>query len=329
MKESYYITQDGVLKRKQNTVYFINKDEKRILPVEKIHSIYALGSLSFTSGVVSYLAKKGVPIHFFNYYGFYEASLYPREQLVSGDVLVHQVGHYVDLDKRLLLAREFIRGCGGNCLKNLEYYGRTKGGLAEDISKVEGILAGLDGADTVEEVLSVEGNMWNTYYGCFDRILPEKFCFEKRTRRPPENMVNCLISFGNSLLYSTVLSEIYHTQLNPTVSFLHEPSDRRFSLSLDLAEVFKPLLVDRVIFKLLNKGMLGDGDFRRDVNYCLLNDRGRKTFLREWDDRLHTTIKHRRLGRKVSYRRLIRLECYKLVKHILGDKEYVAFQIWW
>ncbi len=72
MRTDYYIMQDGILKRKENTVYFVNKDERRALPINKIYSIYAYGKLTFSSGVVSYLAKNGIPIHFFNYYGFYE-----------------------------------------------------------------------------------------------------------------------------------------------------------------------------------------------------------------------------------------------------------------
>jgi len=152
---------------------------------------------------------------------------------------------------------------------------------------------------------------------------------EGRSRRPPENMVNALISFGNSLLYSTVLSEIYHTQLNPTISYLHEPFERRYSLALDLSEIFKPILVDRLIFYLVNKRMLKEEDFEQDINYCLLNGQGRKTFLKEYDERLKKTIKHRELNRKVSYRRLIRLEAYKLIKHLLGSKEYKPFVMWW
>ena len=329
MKENYYITKNGILKRKQNTVFFVDRDGKRILPIDKIYAIYALGNLSFSSGVVSYLAKKGVPIHFFNNYGFYEASLYPRETLVSGDVVVKQAEHYLDLKKRLYLARAFVRGCGENCLCNLRYYDRDLGEFTEEITKIKTLVQRLDKQNEIPEILSIEGGIWNTYYNAFDKILPKRFKFEIRTRRPPENKVNALISFGNSLLYSAVLTEIYHSQLNPTISYLHEPSDRRFSLSLDIAEVFKPLLVDRTIFKLLNKRMLTESDFRKDLNFCLLSDAGRRTFLREWDRRLETTIKHRKLGRKVSYRHLIRLECYKLIKHLLGEKKYNAFKIWW
>lgn len=177
--------------------------------------------------------------------------------------------------------------------------------------------------------MNVEGRCRGLYYQAFDEILPEEFKFKKRKRQPPNNMANALISFGNSLMYGTTLTEIYKTQLNPTISYLHEPFVRRYSLSLDLADIFKPVIVDRTIFYLTNKGKITEKDFRDDLNRCLLNDKGRKKFLERYEKTLNRTIKHRNLGRKVSYKRLIRLECYKLIKHILKTKKYSPFVIWW
>jgi len=131
------------------------------------------------------------------------------------------------------------------------------------------------------------------------------------------------------MVYTTVLGEIYKTQLSPLVSFLHEPGTKRFSLALDLAEIFKPLLADRLIFSMLNRGQLSNKHFTRKGKVCWLSEAGRKVFVRGFDERLSTTIKHKKLGRKVSYRRLIRLECYKLVKHLLGPERYKPFMIWW
>jgi CRISP-associated protein Cas1 len=333
-KVNYYITSNGILKRKQNTVYFIRKKgngelEKKILPIEKIYAIFAHGRITFSSGVVSYLSKYGVPIHFFNKYGFYEGSLYPRETLVSGDLLVKQVEHYLNREKRIELAREIVRGCIENIVKNLQYYERTKGELQEEIERIKLLLGELEKQNEISQIMAIEGNAWDVYYQSFNKIFPEKFHFDKRTRRPPENMINCLISFGNSLVYSTVLTEIYNTQLNPTISYLHEPFERRFSLALDLSEIFKPLLADRVIFKLINKRIIEEKHFMKELNYTLLNDEGRRIFLQHYDEKLKTTIKHRDLGRSVSFQRLIRLECYKLIKHLLGIKKYEAFVIWW
>jgi len=201
--------------------------------------------------------------------------------------------------------------------------------VSENIGKIDGNLRKLEKVKERQELMGIEGNSRNIYYQTFSEILRGDFNFEKRTRQPPKNMLNALISFGNSLLYTVCLTEIYHTQLNPTISYLHEPSERRFSLSLDLAEIFKPIIVDKVIFKLINNQMINKQHFDRQLNFCYLKDSGKRLFLQEFDSRLKTTIKHKQLKRNVSYQHLIRIECYKLIKHFLGDKEYRAFRVWW
>lgn len=324
MKVNFYLVKNGKLMRKENTVYFVSRENKFLLPINKIHTIYVYGKVSVTSQVISYLAKNGVCIHFFNKYGFFEGSFYPRETLISGDVVVKQAAYYLDFKKRLYLAKEFLYGCFDNISKNLKYYN-----MDDAVKEITEWTSKVSDVKTIPELMSIEGNIWSIYYNSFNYILPDDFQFEKRSRRPPENMVNSLISFGNSLIYSATLSEIYNTQLNPTISFLHEPHERRFSLSLDLSEIFKPFLSDRVIFKVLNKGILTEDHFRKDVNYCLLNEEGKKLFLKHFEERMKTTIKHRSLRRNVSYKRLIRLECYKLIKHVLGVQKYKAFRMWW
>ena len=106
----------------------------------------------------------------------------------------------------------------------------------------------------------IEGNIRQAYYGAFDVIIND-FDMGTRTKRPPQNEVNALISFGNMMCYTVCLKSIHQTQLNPTISFLHTPGERRYSLCLDVSEIFKPILVDRTIFKVLNKGMLQERHF--------------------------------------------------------------------
>ncbi len=334
VKSNFFIVRNGIIKRKQNTIYFVYKDEngnlqRKILPIEKIHCIYAHGRITIRSGALSYLMKYGVPVHFFNKYGFYEGSFYPRETLVSGDLVIKQAEHYLNKDKRLELAKEFTRGAAENIIKNLQYYERMKGELESEVNQIKSLLEEIEKQKTVSSLMAIEGNIRDIYYQSFNKILPDKFRFDKRTKQPPENMVNSLISFGNSLVYSTVLTEIYNTQLNPTISYLHEPSERRFSLALDIAEIFKPLLSDRVIFKLINKKIIDESCFVKELNACLLNEKGKRLFLTAYEEKLKTTIKHRELKRNVSFQRLIRLECYKLIKHLIGMKKYKPFVIWW
>jgi CRISPR-associated protein Cas1 len=285
--------------------------------------------LSFSSGVVDYLAKNGIPIHFFNYYGFYEGTFYPRETLVSGDLIVKQAAHYLETVKRVKLAKLFVEGACGNILRNLKYYARETPELEVHITSIESEFSRLVSTVSIPEVMNVEGRIRDIYYSALDAMFPEDYKIIKRTRMPPTNRMNTLISFGNSLMYTTVLSEIYNTQLNPTISFLHEPFERRFSLALDVSEIFKPIVVDRIIFKLVNKNMLDAECFRGEIGDMLLSEKGKKIFLHEYDEKLTTTIKHRGLERNVSFKRMIRLELYKLVKHCLGEKEYKPLVMWW
>jgi CRISPR-associated protein Cas1 len=329
MPRNYYILKSGRLRRKENTIYLETNEGRIPIPINDINAIFALGELDVNSKLLVFLAQNRVPVHFFNYYGFYSGTFYPREYLVSGSLLVRQVEHYLDPAKRLALAREFVRAECHNILKNLAHYrkhGKPVGGAMQAIERER---TTIDAARSVEELMSIEGRARAHYYQSFNAFLREGFEFERRVKRPPDNMINCLLSFGNSLLYTAVLTEIYHTQLNPTISYLHEPGERRFSLSLDLSEIFKPIFVDRVIFKLVNNRMLGEEHFLEELNFCYLNDRGRRIFLAEWDEKLRITIKHPTLKRKVSYQRLIRLECYKLIKHLIGDRPYEAFRAWW
>lgn len=181
----------------------------------------------------------------------------------------------------------------------------------------------------IKDLMGIEGNIRKIYYSTWETIIDPDIDFEKRVMHPPDNRINSLISFVNSLIYTKVLTEVYHTQLNPTISYLHEPGTRRFSLCLDLAEIFKPLIGDRLIFSLLNRKQITDNSFMADLDGLKLKKEASQLILSELDERMKKTIKHKELGRSVSYQYLIRLEAYKLIKHLLGEKEYVGFEIWW
>lgn len=305
------------------------KLSRKPIPVEDIDSIYCFSELRFNTKFLNFLAQKEIILHLFNYYGYYTASFYPREPYVSGRLLIEQVKHHLDENKRILLARKFVQGSAENIKKNLLYYNSRDKDLSYFIEQIDELKSGLEEANSINELMGIEGNIRSNYYTAWNLIINQEINFNKREKHPPVNPINALISFGNSLVYTTVLSEIYKTQLNPLISFLHEPGERRFSLSLDIAEIFKPLLSDRIIFALLNKNQIQDKHFSNELNQCYLKEEGRKIYLKEFDEKLKTTIKHRQLKKQVSYRHLIRLECYKLIKHLLGEKEYNPFTIWW
>lgn len=330
MARSYYIFKSGRIKRKENTLYLESDGEMaRPIPVENVDDLYFFGEIDLNTKLLNFLGQKGKNVHLFDYYGHYTGSFYPREKNVSGFLLVKQVEHYLDGSKRLDIAREIVSAAIHNLKRNLNYYKNRGKEVAAAIDTITAEESKLGRASRIEELMGIEGRVRDSYYQAFNQILKLDFEFTKRVRQPPDNMVNALISFGNALTYTATLSEIYVTQLNPTISYLHEPSTRRFSLALDIAEVFKPIVVDKLLFKMLNTGMLDSDDFDEGLGYAYLKDEGRKAFIRAFDDKLQTTVKHRRLGRNVSYRTFIRLECYKLVRHLLGMEAYKGLKAWW
>ena len=306
--------------------------QKRPIPVEDIESLYLFGEMDINTKMLNFAARHKIPIHVFNYFGFYSGTFYGRHEVNSGYLLVKQVTHYSDAKLRLNIARGFVDGASFNILKNLKYYGAASRGrdLSEFVARVETERLKIMTARDIPTLMGTEGAIRAIYYAAWPLILSASWAnFTKRVKRPPDNPINALISFGNSMCYTLALGEIYRTPLSPLISFLHEPGDRRYSLSLDLAEIFKPILCDRIIFKLINNGELNQKHFDEKLNFCYLKESGRKIFMQEWDERLKQTIEHRNLGRKVSYRRLVRLECYKLQKHIMGIENYEPFKIWW
>ncbi len=336
MKKAYYLFNPGRMSRKDQTLCFdpvVTEQnpapKKRYLPVTGVTALYIFGSVDANSAMYNFLGQQHIPVHFFDYYKHYTGSFQPRVHLLAGQMLVSQTKNYISKKKRLLIAQNLVESATFNMLKNLRYYQNRGRGLAHDIEAIGRLRDEISGTKAIDTLMGIEGNCRQIYYGTFDQII-EGFAWKGRRKRPPKNELNSLVSFGNALCYTACLDGLYNSQLDPTISFLHEPGYRRFSLALDMAEIFKPILVDRMIFKLCNRKMLQDRHFDFIDEACFLADTGRKITVKNWEERLQQTIQHRTLNRKVSYRHLIRLECYKLSKFLLGmEPEYRPFKIWW
>jgi CRISP-associated protein Cas1 len=333
MKKTLYIFQSGELRRKDNSLYFETEERKRYIPVENTNDIYIFGEVDVSKKFLEFAAQKEIIVHYFNHHGYYVGSFYPREHLNAGHVILKQAEHYIDSAKRLDLARLFVKGAIQQMTRVIKYY-RSRLPETDVLDRVLAAIEQEEGrvkqAQTVEQLMAAEGHIREMYYSTFDVIIRHPdFVFERRTKRPPHNRLNALISFGNSIVYTMCLSEIYKTYLDPRIGFLHSTNFRRFSLNLDVAEIFKPIIVDRLIFTLVNKKMLSAKHFEKLTDGILLNEEGRKLFVSELEKKMQTTVQHRHLGKSVSYRRLIRLELYKIQKHLLGEKTYEPYAAKW
>ena len=330
MSKTLYIMSSCTLRRRQNTLLIETANEKpRYVPIETTREIVVMGDAELNKSMLELLNQHKIILHFFNYTGRYSGTYYPSEHTNSGPVLLAQAMHCADADKRLAMAVAFVTGGIANMRRVASYYQWHRNDVdAKDIIAELEYFHGLaEQAQNIPELMGIEGSARIRYYQLFDRVISNSdFKMVKRMRRPSGNIMNALISFLNAMSYSLALSQIYQTHLDPRISYLHEPSGRRLSLNLDLAEIFKPLLADRLIFSLVNRRMINACDFDKDSNgdIRLKKDKCRM-ILQKWDERLDETIEND--GRMISWRGLVLKEARKIEKHIMGEAVYKPF-IW-
>jgi CRISPR-associated protein Cas1 len=328
MDDNYHIFTNGRLKREDDTVVLDYDDGKKYIPVEKVNLICVHSQLDYNNRVFSFLNSNGIEVHIFDWNGRYSGSFMSEESVLSGESVVRQVEFYKDEKARSDLAREFVMGSMHNMKKRLKYHDNRHCDLEDEINGINNDMISLKNESDINSVMGLEASARKKYYNVFDKATPDDFSFSGRKYNPPNNEINSLISFGNSLLYSVLSSCVNETSLHPCVSFLHEPGNRRRSLCLDVSDVFKPVLVDRIIFRLLNRKQITIDDFEM-VGGCKISEDARKEFVLEFEEEMENTIKHKSLGRHVSYQRLLSLEFGKLRKHFMGDERYSSFKKWW
>ncbi len=321
-----YIFSMGEIKRKDNSIAFKNKKGWVYIPIEGIREIYFFNEVSFNSKFLDFISQAGITLHFFNYYGYYSGTFYPKEQYISGMLTIKQSLAFIN--NRLVIAKAIVYAISRNIYEILYHYYRHGNSdlkplldwLRKDVDRM------LKKNINIKQILFIEGQIWNRFYDSFKYFLPKEFILNKRVKRPPNNPMNALISFGNTLLYTKTITAIYHTHLNQSISFLHEPQEARFSLSLDLSEAFKPIIVFRTIFELINRKKLQvEKHFDKKLNYALLNEDGKKIFIESFENRLNEKFKHPKLKRLISYNTAIKLDGYKLIKFIIEDREFMPF----
>lgn len=315
--EVYYLLKSGTLSKTSDSLTLKNTNENIEIPLEAVDNLMIFGNVTFTTPALSLLSDKKIHVSLFSERGWYITSIQPENYLQSGVVLSKQVEHYTDPIKRMELAKKFVIGAAKNMRKVTIRLGGEKSIL---------MTREIEMTRSIQELMGIEGNIHIKYLEILDRKLPRKFKIENRTRRPPENYINSMMSYLYSVLYGIVSAEIFGTHLSPSISYLHELSERRSSLALDVAEIFRPIFCDRTILRLVNLKIMNESDFVSQEGYGIfLNDSGKRKILQEFDKKMQETTFVKSINRKASNRHLIKLELYKIEKHILGDVKYKPY----
>ena len=319
MKISLYIQSHGILSRKHNTLQYINEEEKRSVPIAQVSDIHAFGKVSIRSGAIGILSEKAIPVHFYNQYHSHISSLMPKSHTISGKVLVAQVQTHLDPMKRSQIANAIVNATKQNMLYLLRQYNKREKDLEAQIERISKITVP-DGS--IPAVMGAEANIWKTYYSAFSEICPT-LPFVKRSFHPPENKMNSLISLSHTVLYNTALTMIEQTYLSSAISFLHDPLERRYSLSLDLSEHMKPIIAHKLIFALVNRNQITEKSFDTK-NGIRLKNNAFKFFLERYQEQLNSVVQVGK-NKKLTFRNQLKHEAHKLVKTVLGDKPFKPF----
>lgn len=327
--KDYHLINDGILTRKDYTILFENKTGKKYIPVETCDSINIYSNVIVGAEFFSFMKSKKVSVAFFDKYGEYIGIFNATENTRSVSVMMKQVLVYKEETKRVELAKKIELAALHNIRENLRYYYKKKKTetLEKQIQQMDIELASMKEADSIQEMMLIEARCHQKYFLCWDEIINQNdFIFDKRTRRPPRNALNALISFGNVFLYRKIAVEIYKSSLDIRIGILHSTNRRSESLNLDIAELFKPLIVDRTIFTMIhNKELNKDLHFNYEEDGGVyLNKEGKKKFIKRLEDKLGQKITVK--GEQLTYHTLIRKEIQKIFKAIVYEESYKPYK---
>lgn len=327
INNEYHIINEGILSQSDYTILFENKNKKVYIPIEatKILNIYS--NIIINSNFFNLMNSKDIIVNLFDKHNRYIGKFIPNNTRKSCLLLLKQVEIYNDYNKRMNMAKDILSSEIYNLKSNLKYYNRRYNhDIKEKIKLIEKAEKEINLIKEHEKLLLCEARIKGIYYSCFNEILQnEKFKFIKRSKRPPQDPINALISFGKTLLYNYIAKEIYKTKLDIRIAYLHSSNNRYESLNLDLADIFKPIIVDKIIFKLINKKIINYRLHFENINGGgYLTGEGKNIVINEFYKKIKdiTTIGNN----KMSYEKIIRKEIYKLSNSIMNEEKYKAFK---
>ncbi len=318
--KALYVVSNSTMKRKDSTIMLKTKDATIYFPVHTLNIIHVFGRIDMNKPFLNLIAPHKISIYFYTFYGQYIGAFIP-DLKKAGNVLVDQVTAYTDAQKRLEISKAFIHAASTNVLMNIRYYKHYLTDFPEALKVLKAYIENISKAKDMHTLRSIEGRIRAYYYRQFDCIIKEKeFCFKKRTYHPPQNQTNALISLLNTLLYNTITALIHHSKMHVSIGFLHASNQRHASLNLDIAEIFKPIIVDRLVFRLINLKIIRPNHF----DGIKLNEEGLKIVLKAFDERLNKVITINRKRR--TYLHFIRKDVYTLQNHLTKHTHLKLFK---
>ena len=329
LKNSIFITTQGTYLHKRNDTLIIEKDQKILvqLPIFSISNIFCFGNVLLSPFLLGFCGENDVNVSFFTNYGRYLGRFVGIQK---GNILLRR--RQFQYDNSLSIAKNIVAAKIQSQKRVLQRFIRNHGeehSVSDKITYISLQISKLAFAKSLDEVRGIEGECASLYFSVFSLLIQSNtgFSFFKRSKRPPLDEVNVLLSLGYSVLGNEIAGALQSVGLDPQLGFLHEDRSGRNSLALDILEEFRAWWIDRLVLTMINRHQISKNNFVFEVSgACSLSDEGRRKFFEMYQKKKLEKIIHPYLKEEVEIGLLPILQASLLAKHIRGDLEcYPAF----
>ncbi|TWS95562.1 CRISPR-associated endonuclease Cas1 [Streptococcus sp. sy018] len=322
-QQQYYIVDDGILNKKDFSLLFENEKHKHHLPIANVEQINIYSNVIIPPEAMRLLYERRIPLIIHDKYGHIQSYILPETMKSAAKIILAQCQLYLDEKQRLTVAKAFETAHFHNLRSNCRYYLKKKPNDADLLAiekELSQYLAEIKTIDSIDKLMLLEARARQRYYQFFNQVInQEGFSFTKRSKRPPKDPLNALISFCNTVLYGQVMRALWKVGLDPKIAVLHASTNRPYSLQLDFADYMKPVIVDRVILSLINRHIINAEEHFMVIpdGGIYLNPEGKRLVLKAFEEKLGTkqVIKNS----SITYWQLICRDTRQFKQYLLGE----------
>jgi len=335
MRKSVYIIETGSLVKAQNDNLLVKRKQHKLVkvPLLNIKRLYIKGHSFISTHLLLKLLNMEIDIVFLSFYGQFLTKI-PSLPGKNIEIRKKQYWLFADENKKNKIAASFIKGKIWNSYILLKRYlskHKNSDALNRLLMLYHQVKSNSYNNDTL---MGKEGAASQSYFSAFGKIFKGDgtgFTFTRRTRRPPKDPLNAMLSLGYTLLFNEVLLILEQTGLDPYLGYLHLPEYGRPSLALDVMEEFRPVIVDALVLSLVSKKIVKDDDFHGIVdkgkNGVYFSKDKIKVFIYHFNYRMETQVFNEKTGKELCYRDIIKNQVYELIRYIDTGKEYQPFKL--
>jgi CRISPR-associated protein Cas1 len=324
-----YVTQQGAVLRKVNKRLKVTLKREVLLdvPLIKVSQVVIFGKSMITAATIATLLEQQIEVCYLTQHGRFIGRIVPA---LSKNCLLRREQYRAAFDEQrtLRLAKRFVIGKLANMrivLMRAVREQRLPNTCKQAVHRIKRAMQSAEKVSELDQVRGHEGDGSAAYFSVFQHLLrTEEFVFTTRERRPPTDPVNALLSFGYTLLTNEMFGAVNVVGFDPYIGYLHADKYGKPSLPLDLIEEFRPIFVDRLVLKCLNKQILTSAHFQEELGrVCKLTETGLKIFLAQYEDQKHAEFLHPILKQTVTYQQCFEQQARFLAKTVQGElQEY-------